>query len=152
MKKLISILLALLLPIAAWAWTLPVPSGLTAGERITASDGSTLANSGAVVVKCTAISPVDNNAAMVTTLANRSCLLVTTPIDNSVDTLKLTATGAVTGQYLVIVNVSATDTVGFALPDESSVLQGAATTFGLLDAATFLFDGTEWIQTEVSDN
>jgi len=152
MRKPLLILLALLLPVAAWAWTLPVPSGLTANDHLYAVDGSTLGNRGSIVVKCTAISPVDNAAAMVTTLANRSCLLVTTPADNSVTSLKLTATGAVAGQLLVLVNSSTAATVGFALPDESSVLQGAATTFGPLDAATFRFDGTEWIQTSVSDN
>jgi hypothetical protein len=149
MRKSLLILLALLLPIAAGAWTLPVPSGLTADDHLYAVDGSTLGNRQSIVLKCTAISPVDNNAAMVTTLANRSCLLVTTPVDDSVDTLKLTATGAVAGQLLVIVNVGANV---FALPDQASVLQGAVTTFGVKDAATFLFDGTEWIQRSASDN
>ena len=149
MRKYIIILLALLVPITALAWTKPVPSGLTAGEFIYALDGHTLGNRGSLVMNCTAISPTDNNTALTTTLAGKSCLLVTTPVDDSVDTLKLTETGAVAGQWLIIVNVGANS---FALPDESGVLTGAATTLGAYDTAMFIYGGTYWIQTSASDN
>ena len=152
MRKPLLILLALLMPIAALAWTLPVPSGLTANDRPYAVNDSTLGMRGANVVRCSSLSPTDNNAALTTTLADISCLLVTTPADNSVDTLKLTETGAVAGQRLILVNVSTAATVGFALPDESGVLTGAATTFGQYDAATFIYGGSYWIQVETSNN
>ena len=149
MRKPILILLALLMPVAALAWTLPVPSGLTVNDHLYAYDGHTLANRGSIVVTCTAISPTDNNAALTATLANKSCLLVTTPVDDSVDTLKLTETGAVAGQYLVVVNVGAN---AFALPDDTGVLAGAAQTLAALDTAVFQYTGSIWIQIEGTDN
>jgi hypothetical protein len=147
MRKSLLILLALLMPVTALAWTLPVPSGLTVNDHLYAYDGSTLANRGSIVVTCATIVPTDNNAALTTTLANKSCLLLNH--GSGVDTLKLTETGAVAGQWLVIVNISAN---AVAFPDDSGVLAGAATTLGELDAATFRYTGSIWVQTSASNN
>jgi hypothetical protein len=147
MKKLLLILLALLMPVTALAWLLPVPSGLTAADRLTASDPSTLSNSQAIVIKCATIAPTDNNTALTTTLADKSCLLLNH--GSGVDTLKLTETGAVAGQWLVIVNLTAN---AVAFPDDSGVLAGAAQTLGITDTAVFRYTGDVWIQTEGMNN
>lgn len=150
MRKIAHIVLAILftlLPVTAGAWTLPVPSGLTAGEHVRAADGSTLGNYGDLRTNCSTIVPTDNNAALASTLSGISCLLLNH--GSGVDTLKLTETGASAGQWLVVVNLTAN---GVAFPDDSGVLDGAASTLGQYDVATFLYTGSLWVQVSLGNN
>ena len=137
MRKLLFGLVALLLlPYAAGAWTLPVPSGLTAGDEVYASDGSTLDRRGIYTVT------PDNNAVIRSTMANVSVILN----DGTADTLKITETGALAGQRVTICNISATT---FAVPDEAGVFLGGAPSVTQNDCFEMVYTGSVWLQTGV---
>jgi hypothetical protein len=136
MKKLLIVLIALLLPIAAGAWTLPVPSGLTAGDEIYASDSSTLDRRGIYTVT------PDNTAVLRSSMANVSVLLV-----NSTGTeFKVTETGAVAGQKVTICNISSTT---FTFADESAIFYGGAPSVTQYDCFEIVYTGSYWLQTGV---
>jgi len=134
MKKFLIVLTVLLLPIAVGAWSLPVPSGLTAGDEIYASDSSTLDRRGTYTVT------PDNNAVIRSTMANVSLLLN----NGTADTLKITETGALAGQKVTICNLSATS---FTIPDEAGVFLGGASTWSQDDCAEVVYTGAIWLQT-----
>ena len=138
MKKNIGILFALLLllPAVAGAWTLPVPSGLTAGDEIYASDSSTLNRRGIYTVT------PDNNAVIRSTMANVSVLLN----NGTSDTMKISETGAVAGQKVTICNISSTT---FAVADESAVFYGGAPSVSQYDCFDMVYTGSYWLQTGV---
>ncbi len=139
MRKLLFGLLALvllLLPVAAGAWSLPVPTGLTAGDEIYASDGNTLDRRGTVTVT------PDNNAVIRSTMANAT--LIINGSSGSADTLKLTETGALAGQKVTICNESSTS---FSIPDEAGVFLGAASTVSQYDCIDIIYTGAIWYQT-----
>ena len=136
MKKFLIVLLALLLPVAAGAWTLPVPSGLTAGDEIFALDASTLGNR-----SISTVTP-DNNAVIASTMAGVSVLLN----NGTADTLKISETGAVAGQKVTICNISSTT---FAVPDESGVFLGGAPSVTQYDCFEMVYTGSVWLQTGV---
>lgn len=136
MKRYLIVLIALLLPIAAGAWTLPVPSGLTAGNEIYASDGHTLGARGVVTVA------PDNNAVMRSTMSGVSVLINSSA--GSADTLKLTETGALAGQKVTVCNESSTS---FTIPDESGVFVGGGSTVSQYDCIDIVYTGAIWYQT-----
>ncbi len=137
MKKTLFLLLALflLLPVAAGAWTLPVPSGLTAGDEIYAKDASTLGNRSVVTVT------PDNNAVIRSTMDGVSVIL--TNNGSGVDTLKLTETGAVAGQKVTICNISANT---WTIADETGVFYGAAPSVTQYDCINIVYTGSYWLQ------
>ena len=138
MKKALIFLFAilLLLPVAAGAWTLPVPSGLTAGDEIYASDSSTLNRRGIYTVT------PDNNAVIRSTMEGVSVLLN----NGTSDTMKITETGAVAGQKVTICNISSTT---FAVADETGVFLGGAPSVTQYDCFEMVYTGSVWLQTGV---
>ena len=139
MKKFLVALLALclLLPISAGAaWDLPVPSGLTAGDEIYASNASTLGRRGIYTVT------PDNNAVIRSTMANVSVLLN----NGTSDTMKISETGAVAGQKVSICNISTTT---FAVADEAGVFYGGAPSVTQYDCFDIVYTGAYWLQTGV---
>lgn len=136
MKKSLLVLLILALASTAGAWTLPVPSGLTAGDEIYAVDSSTLDRRGIYTVT------PDNNAVIRSTMANVSVLLN----NGTADTLLISETGAVAGQKVTICNISATT---FAIADESAVFYGGAPSVSQYDCFDMVYTGSYWLQTGV---
>lgn len=136
MKKLLIVLLALLLPIVAGAWTLPVPSGLTAGDEIFALDGSTLGNRSIYTVT------PDNNTVIRSTMAGVSVLLN----NGTATALKVSETGAVAGQKVTVCNISSTT---FSVADEADVFYGGAPSVTQYDCFEMVYTGSYWLQTGV---
>ena len=148
MKKLLIVLLALLLPFSAGAWTLPVPSGLTAGDHIKASDSSTLGNySYASLGPCTTVTSWDNSTTIA--VSGVSCYLAA-PTDN-ITVTGISETGAVAGQVLVIVN---TGSVNSIIINESAGVNNQAgnITLGPLDTILYLYSGASWFQIGQANN
>ena len=145
MKKLLIVLIAFMLPLTAGAWTLPVPSGLTVGDQIYASDGHTLSNRGSLVTTCSA--ETWTNGA-ISTRAGISCTLVT--IGGSVTMTSLSETGAVAGQIFTAINV-ANQTLTI---NESSGVndQAGNLSLGQYDSATWIYTGSSWVQIGASNN
>ena len=135
-KNLALLLILLVLPLMAEAWTLPVPSGLTAGDEIYAVDASTLDRRGIYTVT------PDNNTVIRSTMANVSVLLN----NGTADTLKFTETGAIAGQKVTICNISSTT---FSVPDEAGVFLGGAPSVTQNDCFDAVYTGSVWLQTGV---
>ena len=143
MKKTLFVLLALflLLPVTAGAWTLPVPSGLTTGDRLYASDGNTVKNF------TVSTASYDNNAAI--SVAGGYLVLATANVATTEVTIS--ESGAVTGQTLVIINVSASNSL--SIKESAGVNdQAGDITLGPLDAVSYIYRGTSWVQTGLSNN
>jgi hypothetical protein len=145
MKKLLIVLIALLIPLTAGAWTLPVPSGMTAGDQVYASDGNTLGVRGSLVTTCAAETWTAGASA---TMAGKSCVLVT--ISGNVTMTSISETGAVAGQLLTIINVS-TDTLTI---NESAGVndQAGNVALGQYDSMSWIYTGTSWVQIAASNN
>ena len=144
MKKLLNVLLALsllLLPLQAGAWTLPVPSGLTVGDQVYASNSSTLQNRSVVSAS------YDNNAVV----APSGYFLIKATANITSTAVTISETGAVAGQILVIVNVSASNSLVIA--EVAGVNDQAGTiTLGALDSVTYIYTGSSWVQLATSNN
>lgn len=145
MKKLLIVLIALLLPLTAGAWTLPVPSGMTVGDQIYASDGSTLSNRGSLVTTCASETWT---AGVITPVAGKSCILVT--IGGTVTMTSITETGAVAGQLLTVINVANQNLV---INESSGVNdQAGNVTLAQYDAMSWIYTGSSWVQIGASNN
>jgi hypothetical protein len=146
MKRYFVLILALmLLPLSAGAWTLPVPSGLTAGDQIYAYDTSTLSNRGSLVSTCTAETWT---AGVISTRAGISCTVVT--IGGGVTMTSLSETGAVAGQIFTVINSSNQNLV----VNESAGVneQAGNVTLAQYDSMSWIYTGTYWVQIGASDN
>ena len=145
MKKLLLALLILAVASTANAWTLPVPSGMTAGDQIYASDGSTLGNRGSLVTTCSAETWT---AGAISTRAGISCTIVT--IGGAVTMTSLSETGAVAGQIFTVINSS---NQNLTINESAGVNdQAGNVVLAQYDSMSWIYTGSSWVQIGASDN
>jgi len=144
MRKLLLALLILTLPLTAGAWTLPVPSGMTAGDQVYAINGSTLGVRGSLVTTCASETWT---AGASPTFAGKSCVLIT--IAGAVEITSFSEVGAVAGQLLTLVNVS---NQNLTITEDSGTVEGQTTVLAQYDAAAYIYTGTTWVQLSLGNN